>query len=162
MPANIDLSAVIPSLPNAVWVKDQIKAVLRNLLLNAIEAMPRGGRLSIQATESESQLHFSISDTGIGMDEDFIHHRLFRPHQTTKSKGLGIGMYQSKEMVAAHRGRILVSSQPNHGTCFDVFLPLSPVEVTKLGEAVREAQLQAGVAKTDHFELLKLQAATQM
>ncbi len=124
LPANIGLSVEIPSLSNAIWVKDHIRTVLRNLLLNAIEAMPTGGKLSVRAEANDSQIQFSISDTGKGMTEDFIRRRLFKPHQTTKSKGLGIGLYQSKELISAHGGRIQVTSQPNQGATFDVILPL--------------------------------------
>jgi signal transduction histidine kinase len=129
LPANVDLRVDIPALPNAVWVKDQIRTVLRNLFLNAIEAMPKGGRLSVKAKADHSQIQFSISDTGIGITEDFIRHRLFKPHQTTKSKGLGIGLYQSKEMTSAHNGRIHVTSQPNQGATFEVILPLRPESI---------------------------------
>ena len=60
---------------------------------------------------------------GCGMSPDFIARSLFRPFQTTKKNGLGIGMFQSKMIVEAHGGRIAVASQPGAGTTFQVFLP---------------------------------------
>jgi signal transduction histidine kinase len=160
MPANIDLKVDMSLASNAVWVKDQIRTMLRNLVLNGIEAMPRGGKLCIQATEDESQVHFSVSDTGAGMTQEFIRQRLFKPHQTTKSKGLGIGLYQSREMIAAHRGRIMVNSQLNKGTCFDVFLPLCPADANAPEALVVPAEAALPAKKASDFEWTKLKAVS--
>jgi len=73
------------------------------------------------------KLAVTVADTGCGMTAEFINRRLFRPFQTTKSKGLGIGMYQSRMIVEAQGGRIEAESQPGRGSVFRVFLPLPAV-----------------------------------
>jgi signal transduction histidine kinase len=67
----------------------------------------------------------AVADNGCGMTPDFIQQSLFRPFQTTKRKGIGIGMFHCKMIVEAHRGRIEVESAPGKGTAFRVFLPVS-------------------------------------
>ncbi|HZF02185.1 MAG TPA: ATP-binding protein, partial [Methylomirabilota bacterium] len=64
------------------------------------------------------------SDDGCGMNPDFLNRSLFRPFQTTKKNGIGIGMFQSKMIVEAHRGKIEVQSEPGRGTTFRVYLPV--------------------------------------
>jgi len=71
-----------------------------------------------------SYVEIIISDTGIGISQDFIQNRLFKPFQTTKKKGLGIGLYQCKEIVTVHGGKIDVVSDENEGTSFKVLLPI--------------------------------------
>jgi signal transduction histidine kinase len=66
----------------------------------------------------------TVADDGCGMDGEFISRSLFRPFQTTKKNGFGIGMFQSRMIVEAHGGRIDVESQLGKGTTFRVFLPL--------------------------------------
>jgi hypothetical protein len=66
----------------------------------------------------------AVSDNGCGMDPDFLNRSLFRPFQTTKKNGLGIGLFQSKMIVEAHLGKINVESQPGKGTTFRIALPL--------------------------------------
>jgi signal transduction histidine kinase len=65
----------------------------------------------------------AVADDGFGMTPEFISNSLFKPFQTTKKNGLGIGLYQSKTIVEAHGGRIEVESAPGLGTIFRVFLP---------------------------------------
>lgn len=126
MPANVQLKEEIPDLPKAYWDRAQIRIVLRNLLLNALEAMPNGGVITIRSRHERGKIHFLISDTGVGMSPEFMRRRLFKPNQTTKAKGLGLGLYQSREIVAAHQGKIFVKSQPETGTTFEIILPCRP------------------------------------
>jgi signal transduction histidine kinase len=67
----------------------------------------------------------TVADNGCGMSPEFLDRSLFRPFQTTKQNGLGIGMFQSKMIVVAHGGRIAVASEPGQGTTFQVFLPIA-------------------------------------
>jgi putative PEP-CTERM system histidine kinase len=129
LPANVELKEDIPQLPKAHWDRGQIRIVLRNLLLNGLEAMPEGGTLAIQGRHEQAQIHIAVSDTGAGMSPEFIRQRLFKPNQTTKPKGLGIGLYQSKEIIAAHQGKILVKSQLKSGTTFEIVLPRRPDQI---------------------------------
>ena len=80
-----------------------------------------------------------VVDNGVGMTEEFVRERLFRPYQTTKSLGMGIGMYESFHYVSGIGGRIEVESSPNRGTRFQVLLPLA-------GASFRSGNLQQDVA----------------
>ncbi len=122
----IVLEMKLEPLPLVRWDKEQIRVVLRNLLVNAREAMPNGGTLSIHARSDDSHVRIVVCDEGVGMSPEFMQHRLFRPNQTTKTKGLGIGLYQSREIVHAHRGEIYVQSEIGKETRFEVVLPCSP------------------------------------
>ncbi len=117
------LELQLEALPQVWWDEEQIRIVLRNLLVNAREAMPHGGVLQVRARSVAENIHLVVSDTGCGMSEEFMRHRLFRPNQTTKAKGLGIGLYQSREIVLAHGGEILVASEVGSGTKFEIVLP---------------------------------------
>jgi signal transduction histidine kinase len=67
---------------------------------------------------------FSVRDNGCGISPEFLRRSLFRPFQTTKKTGIGIGMFHCKTIVDAHQGRIEVESQPGQGTTFRVLLPI--------------------------------------
>jgi signal transduction histidine kinase len=97
--------------------------VLTNLTLNATEASPNGAEIRVTTNQINGWVIFAVSDHGCGMNADFVNHSLFRPFQTTKRNGLGIGMFQSKMIVEAHRGKIEVQSETGKGTTFRVFLP---------------------------------------
>ncbi|NNF06419.1 MAG: GAF domain-containing protein [Candidatus Eisenbacteria bacterium] len=107
--------------------REMLRRVLENLITNAIEAMEQHGTLRLTSKSfkhvQEPRLLFSVSDSGSGMDEKFIRERLFRPFATTKSKGMGIGLYQCRIIVRAHRGDLAVHSVPNEGTTFELSLP---------------------------------------
>jgi signal transduction histidine kinase len=105
--------------------RDQFGSVITNLLLNARDALGPGGEVRIETRQSDSWAILSVSDNGCGMSPAFLRASLFRPFQTTKKKGLGIGMFQSKMIVEAHRGKIRVESEPGAGTTVRVILPLN-------------------------------------
>jgi putative PEP-CTERM system histidine kinase len=103
---------------------EQFGSVITNLLLNARDAVGSGGEVRIETRQSNSWAILSVADNGCGMSQEFLRTSLFRPFQTTKKKGLGIGMFQSKMIVEAHRGKIQVESEPGAGTTVRVMLPL--------------------------------------
>src|SRR5437016_9923402 len=105
--------------------RDQFGSVITNLLLNARDALERGGEVRVETRQSDDWAIVSVADNGCGMSPAFLRASLFRPFQTTKKKGLGIGMFQSKMIVEAHRGKIRVESEPGAGTTFRVMLPLN-------------------------------------
>ena len=105
--------------------RDQFGSVITNLLLNARDALGPTGEITIETTQNDDWAVVSIIDDGCGMSPAFVKSSLFRPFQSTKKKGLGIGMFQSKMIVEAHRGRIVVESKPAVGTTFRVMLPLN-------------------------------------
>jgi putative PEP-CTERM system histidine kinase len=104
--------------------QDQFGSVITNLLLNARDAVRSGGEVRVETSQSDGWAILSVVDDGCGMSPAFLRASLFRPFQTTKKKGLGIGMFQSKMIVEAHRGKIQVESEPGAGTTVRVMLPL--------------------------------------
>ncbi len=115
-----------PNPPPAQAVPDQIKQVLLNLVLNAIDAMPEGGTLRVttqpESIEDPTQLAITISDSGVGIAQPQLA-RIFDGLHTTKEKGMGLGLYTSKAIIERHLGRISVSSTPGAGTTFVITLP---------------------------------------
>jgi len=112
-------------IPSATVDPDQLLKVVANLVINAREATASGGRVRVATSHQGASAVITVTDTGCGMSPEFIRRSLFRPFQTTKKRGLGIGMFQSKMIVDAHGGRIDVRSQPGKGSTFEVVLPLS-------------------------------------
>lgn len=98
--------------------------VVTNLLLNAKEAVNDGGEIRILTKHQDGWVQVAVADNGCGMTSEFLRHSLFKPFQTTKKNGLGIGMFQSRAIVEAHQGRIEVESEPGQGTTFRVLLPV--------------------------------------
>jgi len=111
-------------LPELYIDRDQIGKVVTNLILNAIEASPQDAPIEVVTSESGGFAIVSVVDRGCGMTEEFMNKSLFKPFQTTKKGGLGIGMFQSKLIVEAHGGRLSVSSFPAKGTTFQIMLPV--------------------------------------
>jgi putative PEP-CTERM system histidine kinase len=103
----------------------QIEKVLTNLVINAREAVGSHGKVRIQTGRRNGWVVLAVADNGCGMTPEFIENRLFRPFQTTKKKGIGIGMFHCKMIVEAHRGRIEVESELGKGTAFRVLLPVA-------------------------------------
>lgn len=110
-------------LPKLALDREQIGKVVTNLLLNAKESMSGRGRVELATRRENGWAVVSVRDEGCGMSASFIERSLFRPFQTTKKNGLGIGMFQSKMIVEVHGGRIAVESEPGKGTTFRVYLP---------------------------------------
>lgn len=102
--------------------KEQIKQAILNLLLNAIEAMPEGGKLSINAQNVDNTLLIEISDTGKGIPEEDIP-RIFDLYFTTKDTGTGLGLSIVQRIVIEHGGLITVNSTLGKGTSFKIYIP---------------------------------------
>jgi putative PEP-CTERM system histidine kinase len=102
---------------------DAIQRVLHNLLTNAVEAMDGAGAITLRVCRQDGMVACSVTDTGCGMTEEFVRHQLFVPFQTTKKGGWGIGLYQAREIITAHGGRIEVSSQEGRGTTVTLLFP---------------------------------------
>jgi two-component system, sporulation sensor kinase E len=101
----------------------QIQQVLVNLIKNAIQAMTKGGTLTLQTGEGSDGVWFSVADTGGGIPQERIN-RIFEPFYTTKEKGSGLGLMIVQRIVRAHGGRIELESEVGRGTHFRVWLPL--------------------------------------
>ena len=99
-----------------------MRGALMNLMLNAIEAMPDGGMLSIAVNRNDEMLRLEIADTGHGIGEDEAK-KIFEPFYTTKEQGLGLGMPYAKKIIDQHGGTMSLSSQPGKGTTISIVLP---------------------------------------
>ena len=101
----------------------QIQQVLVNLIKNAIQAMTKGGTLTIQTGETSDDVWVSVTDTGGGIPQEQIN-RIFEPFYTTKKKGSGLGLMIVQRIIRTHGGRIEVESHVGRGTTFRISLPL--------------------------------------
>jgi two-component system sensor histidine kinase HydH len=124
----LDLS-VGPKVDEAVLDPDLVHQALLNLYLNALDAMPEGGRLAVEAalSGSKERLLIKVSDTGGGIPADGVG-QIFDPYFTTKSAGTGLGLAIVHNIVEAHGGEIQVESEPGRGTVFRLALPLTDSE----------------------------------
>jgi signal transduction histidine kinase len=111
-------------LPNVSMDRAQIRNVIGNLIMNARDAVGLGGRIRIETAQRNGWVVLSVTDNGCGMSPEFLRRGLFRPFQSTKKNGIGIGMFQCKAIVEAHHGKIEVESEPGKGTSFRVLLPV--------------------------------------
>jgi signal transduction histidine kinase len=112
------------SLPSIPVIRDQVKQVVLNICLNAVEAMPDGGRLTVRTLNHplSEGVFLSVSDTGPSISPDILPY-IFDPFVTTKEGGTGLGLAISYDIVRRHEGQINVESQPGKGTTFHVWLP---------------------------------------
>lgn len=121
----------LQTLPKCMIDPDQVQKVIVNLILNANEAADQKGVIRIETDRTEECVVFSVSDNGCGISKQFIERSLFQPFQTTKSQGLGIGLFHTKKIVEAHHGKIEVESEEGVGTTFRVILPIRSVNGTE-------------------------------
>ena len=113
-------------LPIILIDREQMKQAILNLLLNAIQAMPGGGHLTLKGQNSEDGqwIHLSIQDSGVGIPGEDMN-KLFDPFFSTKEGGIGLGLSIAHRIIDQHRGKIEVESVPGKGTLFTVWLPIS-------------------------------------
>jgi putative PEP-CTERM system histidine kinase len=121
---NVEVMRDLQPLPNISADREQIQSVVTNLVLNARDALSSGGRIQVRTETREGRAVLSVVDNGCGMTQTFLKEALFRPFQSTKKKGLGIGLFQSRAIVQAHGGGIHVESAPGKGTTFLVSFPI--------------------------------------
>lgn len=121
---NVELALDVPEgLPPVRMVEDHLVLVLINLMLNAVDAMPRGGTLTVRARVESSRLVLSVRDTGVGMAADVLA-KARLPLFTTKSAGTGLGLPVSDNIVRSVGGSLDLESAPDEGTAVCVSLPL--------------------------------------
>jgi two-component system, sporulation sensor kinase E len=102
----------------------ELKKVFMNILKNAIEVMPQGGKVKItQTTTDDNQIRVSIEDQGVGMTSDEMH-KIFSPFYTSKDNGTGLGLAHAIQTIEDHGGSIEVESELHQGTTFHILLPL--------------------------------------
>jgi len=100
---------------------DQLRRALRNLVLNALDAMPQGGTLTIRTARHDNKVALEVSDTGEGLTPEEVD-RLFTPYYTTKQHGTGLGLAIVQSVVSDHKGTITVHSEPGQGATFRIEL----------------------------------------
>ena len=123
VPKNIKTKVKIQSETNSIMADpDILRRILGNLVTNAVQAMPDGGKLSIQAYKDEKDSVIKVTDTGVGIPEE-ARDKLFTPLFTTKSKGQGFGLAVVKRMTEALGGTVTFESQEGKGTTFFIRLP---------------------------------------
>ena len=125
----IHVERVFNPLPPAVLDREQMKQVILNLMMNALQAMPAGGQLHLSASESEEPgwLHLGIRDSGPGIPPEHLA-KLFDPFFSTKDGGIGLGLSIAHRIIDQHHGRIEVASTPGEGTLFALSLPVNQKE----------------------------------
>jgi len=124
-PANVQLIDLTKSTPTMKIDADKLKRVFINLIKNAIDAMPNGGKLTVTSEKVNDKVKIAFADTGLGISEENLK-KLFGPLFTTKAKGMGLGLAICKRIVEAHGGRISVESVVDKGTTFTITIPLEP------------------------------------
>lgn len=116
---------------------ERVERVLGHVVQNALDATPLSGRVCLTLDAEGSQARVRVEDNGCGMSEDFVQNRLFKPFQTTKASGMGIGAHESYQYVHELGGKISVQSELNRGTTVTLLLPLflaqagAPLAVTE-------------------------------
>jgi signal transduction histidine kinase len=128
--ANVELRSELETLPDAVIAADQIRQVLSNLVINAKDAMPNGGRLRLRtrhipgADDLHGWVRILIADTGTGIPPELLR-TIFEPFVTTKGeKGTGLGLWIVKGIIQNHAGKLSVKSKLGRGTVFKIDLPV--------------------------------------
>jgi len=159
---DVELIEEYGELPKMMIDEKNMGRVFQGLILNALEAMPNGGKLTIVTRKTKKPLaaRVEITDTGQGMSEEFINHNLFKPFRTTKRKGLGLALFSCKEIVALHGGKIEVKSEPKRGTSFVVRLPILAIDgrLKAIRKLLGEYLLETESIKEEELEkALKIQ-----
>jgi len=124
IPENIEVVRKLDAdLPEVSIDTEQTRQVLVNMIMNAVQAMPEGGRLTISAREEDKLLGVKIYDTGCGIPKEVMG-KIFDPLFTTRAKGIGLGLAVCKAIIDRHQGHIEVESKVGIGTAFTIKLPL--------------------------------------
>jgi signal transduction histidine kinase len=136
----IDIKVYFPSdLPPVPLDRDMFKQALLNLLLNAQQAMPAGGELTIQAARDGDHVVMNLIDTGNGMTPE-VAARAFQPFYSTRNGGTGLGLPTTRKIVQGHGGTIDVQSEIGRGTKFTIRLPAA---MQKIGAAPAAKEVTA-------------------
>ncbi len=124
-PNSVKLITELEAVPPVVGDPEALVRAIHNLLTNAVQALDGEGTVAVTVKHENRHAVLSVSDTGCGMSEEFVRESLFVPFRTTKRGGWGLGLYQVKEIVELHKGKLLVTSKEGSGTTFHVTLPLA-------------------------------------
>ena len=132
-----------PALPRALMDEAQIKQALLNIIKNAVQAMPKGGLLTVTTELERDEIVVGFADTGVGMSKEQLG-RIFDPFYTTKDRGSGLGLMIVNKIITDHNGRIDVESEEGRGTRVTIVLPV--VETRR--RLIEDATSKAGPSLT--------------
>jgi two-component system sensor histidine kinase HydH len=120
----VQIEVSVPEkLPSLRLDAPRIRQALLNLLLNAVQAMPRGGRIHVAVASTKKYVQLNVVDSGIGISKQQLG-KIFEPFYTTKEKGSGLGLAMVTKIIEDHDGQIRVQSEPDKGTNFSLLLPI--------------------------------------
>ncbi|MCX6646349.1 MAG: ATP-binding protein [bacterium] len=134
--AGIELNRELdPDLPDITVDQSQMHQIIVNLVVNAVQAMPGGGTITISTSRLGKEISLKVADTGIGMDEE-VKKKLFIPFFTTKDidEGTGLGLPVVHGIVTSHGGKISVESQVGKGSTFEIILPVDNPSISEVSE----------------------------
>lgn len=112
----------VGSLPWVLIPEATFKHIILDILLNAIEAIPKGGKIMLRTSLKDEMVKIEVQDNGVGIPKEYLS-RIFDPFFTTKTSGTGLGLSTCKDLVEQHRGKIFISSVENGGTLVTLYLP---------------------------------------
>jgi CheY-like chemotaxis protein len=125
----IDVQTSLATVPGVTGDPAELREAMTNLILNAVDAMPTGGTLSLATAEVADGVELTVSDTGVGMPES-VRDRIFDPFFTTKGpQGTGLGLSMTYGIVSRHRARIVVETAEGRGSTFRITFPAGAVTV---------------------------------
>jgi len=112
-----------PSPVEILGDRERLRSCFSNIVINALQAMPGGGHLSVRVARVGDTVEVTMTDTGVGISEEALS-KIFEPYFSTKQAGFGLGLAVTKTVVEEHRGSVEVRSEPQRGTTFTVKLPV--------------------------------------
>ncbi len=122
-PENVEIQTNLAEVPMILGDKEQLSRAFTNIITNAVQAMPNGGKLTISSFSNNSKsVSVSFADTGVGMTQE-VKEKIFQPYFTTKESGMGLGMAIVQRIITDHKGTVEVESEVNVGTKFTISFP---------------------------------------
>jgi len=142
------------SLPPVYIDKLQIEQVLKNIVINAVQAMPHGGALTIKTNyiQSQDKAEMKFTDSGIGIGSDKLG-KIWAPFFTTKTKGTGLGLPIARKIVETHGGELSVQSESGEGSTFTLTVPVNPIFSSIVSQNAAEIADQRSQSPGSRFGL---------
>jgi signal transduction histidine kinase/ActR/RegA family two-component response regulator len=138
-------TSIAASLPSIMGSESEIRDALTNLVLNAADAMPEGGALTLRAYADCTRVHVEVSDTGVGMDEE-TRSKCLEPFFTTKGeRGTGLGLAMVYGTLQRHGGQIEIASEPDRGTTVSLIFPVATGHTTAVSTTAQESRPRRGL-----------------